>query len=117
MPKIKVFDGHETLLDLAALDPLFARFFGDSSQRRAWFNQLPQSAPVATVTDAYHDFGSVDMATLEMTAARQGISLLEDDRTALREGIRSQPAHPETRAPLERLRVRPNAGNADRLDR
>lgn len=105
MPKTIVFDVNETLLDLGALDPLFARVFGDSSQRQAWFNQMLQSALVATVTNVYRDFGAIGMAAFEMTAARRGISLLEDDRTALREGMRSLPAHPETRAALERLRA------------
>lgn len=105
MARTIVFDVNETLLDLGALDPLFARLFGDGAVRTAWFNQMLQSALVATVTDAYRDFGAIGMAAFEMTAARQGVALLEDDRTALREGIRSLPTHPETRAALERLRA------------
>jgi 2-haloacid dehalogenase len=55
--RVCVFDVNETLLDLAALDPHFERVFGDASVRRLWFNQMLQSALVATVTDAYTTFG------------------------------------------------------------
>ena len=52
MARVCVFDVNETLLDLAALDPLFGRAFGDPGVRRAWFQQVLQSALVATVTGA-----------------------------------------------------------------
>jgi hypothetical protein len=59
VPRICVFDVNETLLDLGALDPHFERVFGDAAVRQTWFNQLLQSALVATVTDAYSDFGTI----------------------------------------------------------
>ena len=72
MPRVCVFDVNETLLDLSALDPHFARVFGDAAARAEWFTQLLQSALVATVTEAYADFSSIGRAALEMTAARRG---------------------------------------------
>jgi len=72
MARVIVFDVNETLLDLAALDPAFARIFGDAAARREWFTQVLQSALTATVTAAYSDFGAVGMAALAMTAARRG---------------------------------------------
>ncbi len=65
MARVCVFDVNETLLDLGALDPHFERIFGDAGVRRAWFGQVLQSALVATVTDAYSDFGQVGAAALE----------------------------------------------------
>ena len=53
MRRVQVFDVNETLLDLAAMDPHFQRIFGDAGVRLAWFNQMIQSALVATVTGAY----------------------------------------------------------------
>jgi hypothetical protein len=50
MRRVQVFDVNETLLDLAAMDPHFERCFGDARVRQAWFNQMIQSALVATVT-------------------------------------------------------------------
>ncbi len=104
MARVIVFDVNETLLDLGALDPHFARIFGEAAARREWFTQLLQSALVATVTDAYTDFGAIGMAALEMVAARRGVALGDGDRQAVREGMRRLPPHPEVRAGLERLR-------------
>ena len=99
-----VFDVNETMLDLRVLEPRFERVFGDASVRQAWFQQLLQSALVATVTSAYADFGTIGRAALEMTAARRGVQLSEDDRTLILGGMRELPAYPEVRASLERLR-------------
>jgi len=105
MARVIVFDVNETLLDLAALDPAFARIFGDAMARREWFTQVLQSALTATVTDAYSDFGAIGMAALAMTAARRGIALTDADRQAIREEMQRLPAHPEVRESLERLRA------------
>ena len=104
MPRVIVFDVNETLLDLAGLDPTFERVFGDAGARRDWFGQVLQSALVATVTDAYSDFGAVGMAALEMVAARRGVPLGDEERQAVREGMRRLPPHREVREGLERLR-------------
>lgn len=104
MPGVCVFDVNETLLDLAALDPHFERAFGDASVRKLWFNQLLQSALVATVTDAYTDFGAVGAAALEMTAERQGVDLSDEDRQSILGGMRELPPHPEVPEALDRLR-------------
>jgi 2-haloacid dehalogenase len=40
--RVIVFDSNETLLDLSALDPHFARAFGDASARDVWFKQVLQ---------------------------------------------------------------------------
>ena len=37
MTRAVIFDVNETMLDLAALDPLFAAWFGDPTARREWF--------------------------------------------------------------------------------
>ncbi len=103
MPRVIVFDVNETLLDLRALDPYFERVFGDTRVRQEWFGQLIQSALVATVTDAYSDFGAVGRAALDMTAARRGVTLSEADIKDILGGMRSLPPHPEVPASLARL--------------
>src|SRR5713226_3696186 len=95
MSRVCVFDVNETLLDLQALDPHFERLFGDVALRKAWFNQLLQSALVATVTNVYTDFGTIGIAALEIIAARQGVKLAEEDRQLIRSGMRQLPPHPE----------------------
>ena len=104
MAKVCVFDVNETLLDLAALDPHFARVFGDAGVRRVWFMQLLQSALVATVTDTYSDFGTIGGAALEMVAERQGLDLSDEDRQKILGGMRELPPHPEVAESLDRLR-------------
>ena len=104
MPRVCVFDVNETLLDLAALDPHFERIFGDASVRQSWFMQLLQSAFVATVTDAYTDFGAIGATALQMTAERQGVELSDEDRQSILGGMRELPPHPEVPEALDRLR-------------
>jgi 2-haloacid dehalogenase len=104
MPRVIAFDVNETLLDLRALDPVFADIFGEAAVRREWFTQMLQCALVATVTNAYSDFGTTGIAALEMVAARRGVTLKEADRQRIREGMQRLPPHPEARANLERLR-------------
>lgn len=104
MKPILAFDVNETLLDLAALDPIFAALFGDAAVRREWFTQMLQSALVSIVTDAYSDFTTLQMGALEMIAARRGATLLETDRARVRTGMETLPPHPDVRPGLERLR-------------
>ncbi|HET8632072.1 MAG TPA: haloacid dehalogenase type II [Thermomicrobiales bacterium] len=104
MARVLIFDVNETLLDLRGLDPHFAAIFGDAAARREWFQQLLQSALVATVTGAYSDFGTLGMAALAMTAARRGVTVGDDERRRIGEGMRHLPPHPEVRTNLERLR-------------
>jgi 2-haloacid dehalogenase len=102
--RVCVFDVNETLLDLAALDPLFERAFGDASVRRLWFNQMLQSAFVSNITDAYVTFGEAAGAALKMTEERQGVEVSEVDRREILGGLRELPPHPEVPESLDRLR-------------
>ena len=104
MARVCLFDVNETLLDLGALDPHFERAFGDAGVRRGWFQQVLQSALVATVTGVYSDFGAVGAAALDMTAERQGVRLSEEDRRSILGGMRELPPHPEVPAALDLLR-------------
>jgi 2-haloacid dehalogenase len=103
MDRVQVFDVNETLLDLAGLDPHFERAFGDAGLRRAWFQQMIQSALVATVTGAYRPFGQIGLAALAMTAEQAGVELRDPDRDAIAAGLRRLPAHPDVPGALERL--------------
>jgi len=99
-----VFDVNETLLDLSALDPEFERLFGEGSARATWFQQMLQSALVATVTDRYATFAELGVDALRMVAERRGIAVGEDDERRLAEGMRTLPPHPDTADGLEALR-------------
>jgi 2-haloacid dehalogenase len=104
MSRICVFDVNETLLDLRALDAQFARVFGDAGVRQAWFTQMLQSAFVTTITGTYRDFGTIGAAALDMIAARHGVSMTQEEKTAILSEMRHLPPHPDVRDGLERLR-------------
>ena len=72
--RVLVFDVNETLLDLGALDPLFARVFGDGAIRREWFGTMLQSALLFTITGPYVDFGSHFRTALRQTAERHRVT-------------------------------------------
>src|SRR5438093_1283871 len=100
--RVLVFDVNETLLDLGALDPQFARVFGDPAVRREWFATMLQSALLLTVT------GQVAEAQL----ANAGIRDLCDQALSADDAKRLKPA-PEAYAaaarkldvPLDRIRL------------
>lgn len=103
MQPVCLFDVNETLLDLRALDPLFEQAFQDAGVRQQWFAQFINSAFVATITDRYQPFGTIGAAALEMIAARHGVTLSSEDRSAILDEIRTLPPYPEVRESLERL--------------
>jgi 2-haloacid dehalogenase len=102
--RVLVFDVIETLLDLQVMDPAFEGVFGEPGVRQEWFQQMLQSALVATVTGVYRDFGQVGRAALEMTTRRHRIELSEADQQRLLGNIRRLPPHPDVIAGLTRLR-------------
>jgi len=104
MPRVIVFDVNETLLDLEALDPIFADAFGRAEVRREWFGQVLQSAMTVTLAGLYRDFSEVGAAALAMVAERHGVTVGDDQRKALGETMRRLPPHPEVAAALRRLR-------------
>ena len=103
-PRILVFDVNETLLDIGALAPQFARVFGDRSVLQEWFSTVLLYSQVTTIAGPYTDFGNVARASLEMTAAARGVPLAATDRDAILTGLRTLPAHPDVRDGLEQLR-------------
>lgn len=102
--RVLVFDVIETLLDLDALDDAFGSAFGDRSVRQLWFQQMLQSAFVATITDAYRDFGQIGRAALQMTAERRGVTLSADQQQDILGRIRELPPHSDVVDGLSRLR-------------
>ena len=104
MKRVLLFDVNESLLDLRALLPHFERLFGDGQVLYQWFGQVLQSAMLTVVTDAYSDFGKVARGALDMVAARRGVALSEDDRSAIVGGMRTLPPHPDVLPAIEKLR-------------
>ena len=104
MPRIIVFDVNETLLDVDALKPHFARAFGDELVLREWFSTVLLYSEVVSLAGPYSDFGAIGGAALDMVATSRGVSLSAEDRTRILTGMRSLPAHPDVADGLRRLK-------------
>ena len=103
-PAAIVFDVNETLLDMSALDPLFADAFSDKAVRRVWFAQSITNALTATLVGTYADFGEMQRAALEMTAKRRGVAIDPERVRRIQHGVATLPAHGDVHAGLTRLR-------------
>ena len=104
MKPVLVFDVNETLLDLKALDPIFEDILGDAAIRQQWFSQFIQNTFVSIITDSYQPFGKIGISALEMIASRKGITLKEDDKVKISEGVMHLPAHSEVYDALRELK-------------
>jgi 2-haloacid dehalogenase len=102
--KVIAFDVNETLLDLAALDPLFEETFGDAGSRQQWFAQMLQLAFVGGLVDRYVDFTTAQRGALHMLGALRGVELGDSERERILDGMRTLPAHPEVPGALDRIR-------------
>lgn len=103
MRGVIVFDVNETLLDLSALGPFFARTFGDAAVLESWFQQVLHYSLVSTLAGPYFDFAKIASACLDMTAEAKGVSLSSADRDELAHGLLSLPAHPDAGSGLSKL--------------
>ena len=105
MPRILAFDVNETLLDLAALDPLFERAFGDAALRPQWFAQMLQLAFVGVITGRDIDFTTAQHGALRMVAERTGTELSDAQADEIVDAMRTLPPHPDVAPALDRLRA------------
>ena len=106
MPRILAFDVNETLLDLAALDPLFESTFGDAAVRPQWFAQMLQLVFVGSITGRDIDFTTAQHGALRMVAARTGTSLSDAAADEIVGAMRTLPPHPDVARALDHLRER-----------
>src|SRR5262249_26240125 len=97
MARIIVCDVNETLLDVQALEPHFARAFGDGRILREWFSTVLLYSEVATLAGPYTEFSAIGGAALDMTAAGHGVALSTEDRQRILQGMLSLPPHPDVR--------------------
>ncbi len=99
-----LFDLNGTLLDLSALDPYFARAFGDPGVRALWFRQTLELALTQTAIGSYTSFDRLAAAALDMVAARRGVTVSAADKKDILGGTSTLPAFPDVPEALEVLR-------------
>lgn len=98
-----IFDVNETLLDLAALDPLFERHLGTAAWRKAWFADMLVSAMTLNHIGRYASFAEIGRACLATAAAKAGKLLPEEAIAEVLKGMRMLPPHPDVVPAFERL--------------
>ena len=94
-PSILVFDVNETLLDIEAIAPLFARVFGDSQVLREWFGQLVLYSGVVTLSGVYENFFVLGQGVLRMLGDIHKVDIHSSDIDELRTRMLNMPAHPD----------------------
>ena len=92
------------MLDIHALEPHFARAFGDGRILREWFSTLLLYSNAVSLAGPYSDFGAIGGAALDMLADARGVQVASADRDRILAGMRTLPAHPDVRPGLSRLR-------------
>lgn len=102
-----VLDVNETLLDLAALDPVVAEALGGEpgAARRAWFDRMIRSALTLTAAGEYAAFGTLAAGALRDLAAERGREATDAHVRRLADGISSLPPHPDVVPGLTALRA------------
>ena len=108
MSKVKalLFDSNETLLDLAALDPLLRRVYGGEPRARTlWFGQVVQLFLATTVIGRFRPFSELADSALDLAAAQLQLPPVpKAERTAVHAALLELPAHGDVRSALARLR-------------
>lgn len=103
-PVVLVFDVNETLLDIEALEPFFARLFGRPGVLREWFGQLVMYSMTLTLSECYADFFALGQATLRMLAEAHGVELSNGDVAGLTDAMLATPPHHDAAQGLSQLR-------------
>jgi 2-haloacid dehalogenase len=104
-PRVLLFDVNETLLDLAALNPVFIKAFGDPYSRQDWFDASIRTVLLDLALGRSHGFAEIGQAALATVAASRGVPLTDLTRRAVRDGMKSLPPHLDVLPALERLRA------------
>lgn len=105
--KAVFFDINETTLDLAPLRAsVGAALGGREDLLSLWFTTLLHYSLVDTLTDNYHDFAEIGVATLMMIAQKQGVSLSRAEaEAAVQAPFRVMPPHADVIPALQELRA------------
>lgn len=100
-----VFDLNETLLDLQALDPIFARHLGDPALRRMWFSELLRTTLLVNLIGDYIPFDALADHALDTVGKIYACPVNAAARAAIRAAIRNLPVHADVRPALELLQT------------
>jgi 2-haloacid dehalogenase len=103
-PVLLIFDVNETLIDFESLNPLFARVFGDKRAMREWLGHLVTYSMALTLSGLYKDYWELGAGVFQMVGNIHGMDIAQEHIEALKEGMKTMPAHADAEEGLQRLR-------------
>jgi 2-haloacid dehalogenase len=103
-PSLLIFDVNETLIDIESMNPLFERVFGDRRILREWFGHLIMYSMTITLSGLYKDFWALGAGSFQMVGAIHNVNVTPDDVEALKQSMKSMPAHPDSELGLSMLK-------------
>lgn len=105
-PKVIFFDVNETLLDLESMRTSVGKALdGKKELLPLWFSTMLHHSLVDTVSGQYHDFGQIGVASLQMVAKNNGITLTNQEaKQAIVPPLLSLPPHADVKEGLASLK-------------
>ena len=103
-PSVLIFDVNETLVDFESMQPLFERVFGDRHVMREWLEHLITYSMTLTLCGLYKDFWALGGGLFQMVGAIHGVNISADDVEALRQAMKTMPAHKDAAEGLKMLK-------------
>jgi 2-haloacid dehalogenase len=103
-PSTLIFDVNETLIDFESMHPLFERVFGDKRVMREWLGHLIMYSMTITLSGLYKDYWAIGAGCFEMLGRIHGKNLSAEDTEALRQAMKTMPAHKDSEAGLALLK-------------
>jgi 2-haloacid dehalogenase len=93
------------MLDINAMKPAVTEAFGGRDDLMLlWFTTMLQHSLVDTVTNNYHDFGTIGAACMQMVAQGHGIEVSHEDAQAALAAMKSLPPHPDVPPGLKKMK-------------
>jgi 2-haloacid dehalogenase len=106
-PSLLIFDVNETLIDFRSMHPLFDRVFGDKRVMREWLGHLIMYSMTITLSGLYKDYWTIGGGCFQMVGKIHGIDITQEDTEALRQAMKTMPAHEDS---VEGLKLLADAG-------
>jgi 2-haloacid dehalogenase len=103
-PSVLIFDVNETLIDFESMNPLFERVFGDKRVMREWLGHLFMYSMTITLSGLYKDFWALGGGLFQMVGAIHNVDIKSKDVEALKNAMKTMPAHPDCEEGLKLLK-------------
>src|SRR6202012_1572957 len=103
-PSVLIFDVNETLIDFESMHPLFVRVFGDKRITREWPSQLIPCSMTPPLSGLYKDYWAIGGGCFQMVGKVHGLNVKPEDTEALRQAMKTMPAHKDSEEGLQLLK-------------